>query len=76
MEKQDNIPLLSEIIDEYEAGTLDMTVMARKCHLSEQERHHNRIHWIHNEELKNYSLLRGLAKHGSKDLLRQTKEKL
>lgn len=31
------ILLLSEILDQYEAGTLDMTEMARKCYLSEKK---------------------------------------
>ena len=74
--QENNIQLLSEILDQYEAGTLDMTEMARKCYMSEKEKHFNRISWIHNDELKNQSLLRGMAKNGAKDLLRQTKEKL
>jgi hypothetical protein len=44
--------------------------------MSEKEKHFNRISWIHNDELKNQSLLRGMARNGIKDLLRQTKEKL
>jgi hypothetical protein len=76
MSTENNILLLSEILDQYDAGTLDMTERARKCYLSEKEKHFNRTVWIHNDELKNQSLLRGMAKNGSKDLLRQTKEKL
>jgi hypothetical protein len=77
MNTQENkILLLSEILDEYDAGTLDMSVSARKYYMSEKEKHFNRTSWIHNDELKNQSLLRGISKHGSKDLLRQTKEKL
>lgn len=74
--QNDNIPLLLELLDQFEMGTLDMQERARKCYLSEKEKHFNRHTWIHNDELKNQSVLRGLAKHGSKDLLRQTKEKL
>lgn len=74
--QNDDIPLLIELLDQFEMGTLDMQERARKCYLSEKEKHFGRITWIHNDELKNQSVLRGLAKHGSKDLLRQTKEKL
>jgi hypothetical protein len=67
-----NIPLLSEILDEYEAGTLNMTEMARKCYLSEKEKQFNRVSWIHNQELKNHSLLRKMNSRDGKDLLRNT----
>jgi hypothetical protein len=73
---ENNIPLLAELLDEFEIGALDMNQRARKCYLSEKEKHFNRITWIHNDELKNQSLLRGLSRNGGKDLLRQTKEKL
>lgn len=73
---ENNIQTLTEILDEYDAGTLDMEVSARKCYLSEKEKYFNRVSWIHNDELKNQSLLRGMARNGSKDFLRQTKEKL
>lgn len=77
MENQtNNIPLLSELLDQYEMETLDMQERARKCYLTEKEKHFNRHTWIHNDELKNQSVLRGLARNGGKDLLRQTKEKL
>ena len=74
--QENNIELLAEILNQYDAGTLDMSVRARKCYLSEKEKHFNRVSWVHNDELKNQSLLRGIAKKGSKVLLRQTKEKL
>ena len=76
MSTENNIPLLSEVLDQYDAGTLDMEQKARKCYLSEKEKHFNRTVWIHNDELKNHSILRGMAKNGARDLLRQTKEKL
>ena len=74
--QSNEIPLLAELLDQYEMGTLDLQERARKCYLSEKEKHFGRITWIHNDELKNQSILRGLAKNGAKDLLRQTKEKL
>ncbi len=73
---ENNIQTLAELLDQYDAGTLDMTELARKCYMSEKEKHFKRVSWIHNDELKNQALLRGMAKNGAKDLLRQTKEKL
>jgi hypothetical protein len=73
MNTQENkILLLSEILDEYEAGTLDMTAMARKCYLSEKERQYNRVSWVHNQELKNHALLRRMNSKDGRDLLRNT----
>ena len=74
--QENNISTLAELLDQYDDGTLDMEVLARKCYMSEKEKHYNRVSWIHNDELKNQSLLRGMARNGFKDLLRQTKEKL
>jgi hypothetical protein len=74
--QENNIQTLAELLDQYDAGTLDMTELARKYYMSEKEKHFGRFSWIHNDELKNQSLLRGIARNGSKDLLRQTKEKL
>ena len=73
---ENNIFTLAELLDQYNNGTLDMGVLARKYYISEKEKHFNKGSWIHNDELKNQSLLRGIARNGSKDLLRQTKEKL
>jgi hypothetical protein len=71
--QENNIPLLSEILDEYEAGILDMTHLARRCYLSEKEKHFKRTTWVHNEELKTHSLLRRMNSTNGKDLLRNTK---
>lgn len=77
MENQpNNIPLLSELLDQYEIGTLDMQERARKCYLTEKEKHFNRHTWIHNDELKNQSFLRKIGKGNGRDLLKQTIEKL
>ena len=73
---ENNIPTLAELLDEYDAGTLDMSILARKYYMSEKEKHFKRLSWIHNDELKNQALLRGMSRHSGKDLLRQTKEKL
>lgn len=71
MNTENNIPLLSQVIDEYEAGTLDMTMQARKCYLSEMEKYYNRVTWIHNDELKNQSLLRSMSKQNARDYLKR-----
>lgn len=73
---ENNIPLLQEVLDQYEAGTLDMTQRARRCYLSEKEKHFNRATWIHNDELKNQSVLRGMSRANGRDFLKQTREKL
>jgi len=71
--QENNIPLLQEVIDNYENGILDTTQMARKCYLSERERAVNRVTWIHNDELKNHSLLRKMSGNNSRDVLKNTK---
>ena len=70
MNTENNIPLLQEIIEQFDSGTLDMSVKARKCYMSELERHQNRVTWIHNDELKAHSTLRGMSKQNARDLLR------
>ena len=64
------IPTLAEVLDQYQAGTLDMGEVARKCYLTEKDKHYNKITWIHNDELKNQVILRGISKNGGRDLLR------
>ena len=70
---QNDIPLLSKLLEDYENGSLDMTQMARKCYLSERERAMNRVAWVHNDELKNHILLRKMSGNNSRDLLKNTK---
>lgn len=71
--QENNIPLLSKVLDEYENGSLDMSQVARKCYLSEREKMANRVTWIHNDELKNHSLLRKMSGNNAKDILKNTK---
>lgn len=73
MNMENKIPLLSEILDDFDRGTLDMKDAARKCYLSERERAVGRTTWIHNDELASQSLLRKMAGHNTKDLLKNTK---
>jgi hypothetical protein len=74
MNTQENkIPLLQEVLEQYQNGTLDMTQKARKCYLSEMERHINRVSWIHNDELNNHILLRGMSKQNGRDFIKNRK---
>jgi hypothetical protein len=74
MNTQENkIPLLQEVLNEYEMGTLDLTQAARKCYLSERERASGRVTWIHNDELKGQLLLKKMSGNNTKDLLKNTK---
>lgn len=68
--QENNIPLLQEVLEQYQSGTLDMTQKARKCYMSEKEKHYGRIGWIHNDELESQLILRGMAKQNARDLLR------
>ena len=73
---ENNIMTLAEILDAYNEGTLDMTEKARKYYLTEKDKFLNKVSWIHNDELKNQAILRGMAKNGSRDLLRNLKNPL
>jgi hypothetical protein len=68
--QENNIPLLQEVLEQYQNGTLDMTQKARKCYMSEKEKHFGRVEWIHNDNLEAHLILRGMAKQNAKDLLR------
>lgn len=71
--QENNIPLLKEILDDYQMGTLDMSQAARKCYLSERERAVGRVSWVHNDELKAHAILRKIAGNNMRDLLKNTK---
>lgn len=71
--QENNIPLLSEILDNYLMGTLDMTQAARKCYLSQREKAAGRVTWIHNDELKGHAIFRKIAGDNMKDILKNTK---
>jgi len=73
---EEEILLLTDLLDAYENETLDVSVPARKCYLTEKEKHFNRVSWIHNHELKNHLVLRRIGMNSSRDLLRHSKEKL
>jgi hypothetical protein len=71
--QENNIPLLQEVLEQYQDGTLDMTQRARKCYLSEMERYLGRVSWIHNDELKSQIVLRGMAKQNTRDFMKNRK---
>lgn len=71
--QENNIPLLQEVLEQYQAGTLDMTQRARKCYLSEVEKYLGRVSWIHNDELKNHTLLRQMSKQNTRDFIKNKK---
>jgi len=74
--QENNIMTLSEVLDAYDKGTLDMSQSARKCYLTERDKHYNKVTWVHNDELKNQLLLRSMGKSANRDLLRNTKNPL
>jgi len=74
--QENNIMTLAEVLDAYDEGTLDMTQAARKCYLTERDKHYNKVTWVHNDELKNQLLLRSMGKSANRDLLRNTKNPL
>lgn len=73
---EEEILLLADLLDAYENETLDISVPARKCYLTEKEKYFKRVSWIHNHELKNHLVLRRIGMNSSRDLLRHSKEKL
>jgi hypothetical protein len=70
MNTENKIPLLQEVLEQYQNGILDMTQKARKCYMSEKEKHYGRVSWVHNDELESHIIFRGMAKQNAKDLLR------
>ena len=72
MENKEVIPTLSELLNLYEEGKLDVSQrMARKCYMHDLHKHKGIITWIHDDEMKAHSLLRGIAKSNThRDLLK------
>ena len=73
---ENNIPLLEEVLNQFENGDLIPENEARKVYLTEKHKATGVITWIHDHELRGHSLLRKMGKSAGRDLLRQTKEKL
>jgi hypothetical protein len=77
MNTQENkIPLLEEVLDQFDNGDLVPENEARKVYLTQQHQAKGVITWVHDHELRGHSLLRKMGKSANRDLLRQTKEKL
>jgi len=70
--KEEYIPTLGELLDDYEQGKLDVSKrVARKCYMNELHKRQNIITWIHDDEMKGHSLLRGISKSNThRDLLK------
>ena len=73
---ENNIPLLEEVLDQFENGDLIAENEAIKVYLTQQHQAKGIITWVHDHELRGHSLLRKMGKSANRDLLRQTKEKL
>jgi hypothetical protein len=73
---ENKIPLLEEVLDQFENGDLIAENEARKVYLTQQHQAKGIITWVHDHELRGHSLLRKMGKSANRDLLRQTKEKL
>ena len=75
MNMENNIQLLTEVLDQYENGELVPENSARKVYLTEEHRHKKIITWVHDHELRGHLLLRGMAKQVKRDLLRTPNNK-
>ena len=76
MNMENKIPLLEEVLDQFENGDLIAENEAIKVYLTQQHQAKGIITWVHDHELRGHSLLRKMGKSANRDLLRQTKEKL
>lgn len=59
--KVEIIKLLDEWLDDIEKGELILASSARKCYMNKEHQLANIITWVHDNELKNYLILRGLS---------------
>ena len=74
---ENNIPLLTDLLDDFQDGKIEVGSSARKVYLTQEHQAKGIITWVHDHELKGHLLLRGMSKTSARrDLLRQTKEKL
>lgn len=65
---------MEEILDLYDRGLIIAENTARKCYLSELQRHQGKITWIHDDELKGHSLLHKMGKQQTRDLMRELRQ--
>ena len=73
---ENNIQLLTDLLDDFQNGTMEVGSSARKVYLTQEHQAKGIITWVHDHELRGHLLLRGMGKSAGRDLLRQTKEKL
>ena len=73
---ENKIPLLEEVLDQFDNGDLVPENEARKVYVTQHHQAKGPITWVHDHELRGHSLLRKMGKSANRDLLRQTKEKL
>ena len=71
--QENNIPTLEELLNDYEAGKIEIGSSARKYYMTEAHKYKNIVSWIHDHELKNQLLLKNMGKRSSRDLLRNSK---
>ena len=71
MNTQENkINTIAEILDMYVNGDITPAGKARQCYMNDDHKRKNIISWIHDDELKNQALLRGISQTSAKrDLL-------
>lgn len=67
---QENIRMLEEILDDYEAGIISQNNTARKCYITEADKIKNHITWVHDDQLRDHSLLRKMGKQQTKDIIK------
>ncbi len=72
--QENNIQMLSEILDQYESGEIVPAGKARKCYLNEANKRKNVITWVHDGELQNHSLLRKMSSISARRDLLQNKK--
>lgn len=59
--KVEIIKLLDEWLDDVEKGELTLGSSARRCYMNKEHQLANNITWVHDDELKNYLVLRSLG---------------
>jgi hypothetical protein len=68
---ENEILLLTDLLDQFENGSIIPENNAHKCYLTELHQHKGIVTWVHDHELRGHSLLRKMGKSSGRDLLRQ-----
>ncbi len=58
---EQKIKLLDELLDDIESGELILGSSAHKCYMNKEHKMSNQTTWVHDDELKNYLVLRNLG---------------